>query len=252
MSSLDGITKNVKKWTKDAYADVLARQNLCIQYQRAGSDWHVALPLPPVNPNVYITEQKFVLGRDCAHSMPSFKLTSPKALGAGTFGVVVRGEVDGKPGASSSANATENLFHDCICPSLAPCQHAHMPRFMHVRPLIPPTVALKLLWSEYNQLNHKSARELYSSVRCDNLSTSAASSLCDWYGFTVVDASSSRCPKAVIYVFFLEFCPHNLSSLMKSTPYGGDSAVVYPTSCSMAARLGASILPVRAHFIFAL
>jgi hypothetical protein len=127
MSSLDGITKNVKKWTKDAYADVLARQNVCMQYQRAGSDWHVALPLPPVNPNVYITEQKFVLGRDCAHSMPSFKLTSSKALGAGTFGVVVRGEVDGKPGASSSANATETLFHDCICPSLAPCQHAHMP-----------------------------------------------------------------------------------------------------------------------------
>ncbi len=100
MSSLDGITKNVKKWTKDAYADVLSRDNVCIQYQRAGSEWVVALPLPPVDANVYITEQKFVLGRDFVHSAPSFKLTNPMALGAGAFGVVVQGEVDGKQGAN--------------------------------------------------------------------------------------------------------------------------------------------------------
>ena len=125
------------------------------------------------------------------------------------------------------------------------------PCFMHASPLIPPAVALKLFWSEYNHLNHKAVRELYSSVRCDNLSTSAASSLCDWHGFTVVDASSSRCPKAVIYVFFLEFCPFNLSSLMKLTSYGGDAAVVFPTPFSMAARLGADILPVSSLFFLA-
>ena len=118
MSSLDGITKNVKKWTKDAYADVLSRDNVCIQYQRAGSEWVVALPLPPVDANVYITEQKFVLGRDFVHNVPSFKLTNPKALGAGAFGVVVQGEVDGKQGAPSPANVMKP-FYDSVCSSLA-------------------------------------------------------------------------------------------------------------------------------------
>jgi len=118
MSSLDGITKNVKKWTKDAYADVLSRDNVCIQYQRAGSEWVVALPLPPVDANVYITEQKFVLGRDFVHNVPSFKLTNPKALGAGAFGVVVKGEVDGKQGAPSPANVMKP-FYDSVCSSLA-------------------------------------------------------------------------------------------------------------------------------------
>jgi hypothetical protein len=118
MSSLDGITKNVKKWTKDAYADVLSRDNVCIQYQRAGSEWVVALPLPPVDANVYITEQKFVLGRDFVHNVPSFKLTNPKALGAGAFGVVVQGEVDGKQGAPSPANVLKP-FYDSVCSSLA-------------------------------------------------------------------------------------------------------------------------------------
>jgi hypothetical protein len=125
------------------------------------------------------------------------------------------------------------------------------PCFMHASPLIPPAVALKLFWSEYNQLNHKAARELYSSVRCDYLTASTATSLCDWYGFTVVDASSSRCPKAVIYVFFLEFCPFNLSALMKLPSYGGDAAAVFPTPFSMAARLGADMLPVSASFFLA-
>jgi hypothetical protein len=122
---------------------------------------------------------------------------------------------------------------------------------MHASPLIPPAVALKLFWSEYNHLNHKTARELYSSVRCDYLTASASTSFCDWYGFTVVDASSSRCPKAVIYVFFLEFCPFNLSALMKSPSYGGDAAVVFPTPYAMAARLGADILPVSSLFFLA-
>ena len=128
-SSLDEGALKMKNWTKDAYVDVLARQNLCIQHQRVGSEWQVALDLPPVDPKVYIADQKFVLGRDFAHALHSFKLTKAKVLGAGAFGIVVQGELDGKPGAVSlvafaffltcchytanCANSSWCLFHSC-------------------------------------------------------------------------------------------------------------------------------------------
>ena len=71
--------------------------------------------------------------------------------------------------------------------------------------------------------------------------------MCDWFGFTTVDASSPRCPKAVVYLFFLELCPYNLSTLMKSIPYGGDVAAAIATPQSLAARIFVSILPVCRH-----
>ena len=133
-SSLDEGALKMKKWTKDAYVDVLARHNLCIQYQRFGSEWQVALDLPPVDPKVYIADQKFVLGRDFAHALHSFKLTKAKVLGAGAFGIVVQGELDGKPGAVSlvafalfltcchysaiCANSFLCSFHSCAQASL--------------------------------------------------------------------------------------------------------------------------------------
>ncbi len=97
-SCLDEITPKLKKWTKDAYADVLARQNVCVQYQRCGQEWQVALALPPVDPKVYVTEQKFVLARGYSHGLSTFRLTNPRVLGAGAFGIVVQGELDGKTG----------------------------------------------------------------------------------------------------------------------------------------------------------
>ena len=118
---------------------------------------------------------------------------------------------------------------------------------MQTHPGACSTVALKLLWSEFDHLNHKLSRELYSSVRCDHLSAAAATAMCDWFGFTTVDASSPRCPKAVVYLFFLELCPYNLSTLMKSIPYGGDVAAAIATPQSLAARICVSILPVCRH-----